>query len=140
LSPRSPSLALPKALNRLVILSGDWRVCAPIAVEGACGCSHVTSIPHLVLRKAVQTWSDDEGLDGTAPALELEAQAIHHAASRGDHIVAIGIVGLQIEVVGAGDSRLIQDGKLEILTESDRQVIGGGIGALRFPSAMPPPS
>lgn len=53
---------------------------------------------------------DDEGLDRTAAALELEAEAIHHAENPGDHLVIVGIIGRQIIVVRASDSRLVQDG------------------------------
>ena len=39
---------------------------------------------------------DGEGLDWTAAAFELESEVIHHAESRGDQVLVIGIVGRQI--------------------------------------------
>ena len=75
---------------------------------------------------------DDEGLDWAAAAFELEAEAIHNVEGCGDHVVVLGVVGRQIEVVGAGDSRLVKDGKLEIATKTQREVIGGCVDAYSF--------
>jgi hypothetical protein len=42
---------------------------------------------------------DDEGLDRTTAAFDLEAEAIHHVENRGGQVVVLRISGWQMVIV-----------------------------------------
>src|SRR6185437_4650889 len=88
------------------------------------------------LSGSVQGWTidvvDNEGLNGTAAAVELETEALDDAVDGSLHVLVFGIDGVDVEVPGAGDAGLVEDGQAQILAQARGEVIGGGVGANGF--------
>jgi hypothetical protein len=92
------------------------------------------AVAQRLVHRGVVDVVDDEGLDRAAGALDLEAEVVHQVQDLVDQLI-FRING-EVEVPRAGDAGLVEDRKVEITTQSYREVVRGGVASRQLDRAF----